>query len=59
MTAVGREPKIFRAAKPLNARHLAAQIRNLQANMVKSKLNWPCVKIIALSLLYYRGTLDA
>jgi hypothetical protein len=29
MTAAGREPKNFRAAKLLNARHFAAQIRDL------------------------------
>jgi hypothetical protein len=50
MTAAGREPKIFRAAKLLNARHFAAQIRNLYANMIKSKLNGLCDK---LSLFRY------
>jgi hypothetical protein len=42
MTAAGRKPQIFRAGKLLNARHFTAKIRNLRANMVKSKLNWLC-----------------
>jgi len=57
MTADDREPKIFRAAKFLTARHFAARIRILSVNTVKSELNRLCDKPSLFR--YYLGTLNA
>jgi len=57
MTADDREPKIFRAAKFLTARHFAARIRILSVNTVKSELNRLCDKPSLFR--YYFGTLNA
>jgi hypothetical protein len=58
MTAAGREPKIFRAGKLLSARHLAARLRNLQINTLKSE---PSIGDATNRHLtrHYPGTLDA
>lgn len=56
MTAAGREPKIFRAGKLLSARHLAARLRNLQVNTLKSE---PSTATNRHFTRHYPGTLGA